>query len=324
VAAGDFDRVTIIGTGLIGASFGLALRSASPSVHIVGFDHVPESQRTCIRLKAVDQYSPNLADAVHDAQLVVIATPVRAVELVLREIGPHLRPGALIVDTASTKAEVINWAQTHLPTTVSFIGGHPMTGRLTSSTADPVGTLFESTVFCIVPASSADTALVQRFVSVVEAIGAVPYFVDPHEHDGLVAGVSHLPYIAATALMSTVATDPAWREMKTLAAGGFASATQLAGANASMYGDICLTNRDAIVRQITRLIDELTTVRELVERGDESIAERFAEARDRHDEWVRGREQPTATAANDDLKPPSLFSAGKLGDLIRGKRTPKE
>lgn len=320
MAAGDFGRVTIIGTGLIGASFGLALRSASSSVTIIGFDHVPESQRAAIRLKAVDQYSPNLADAVHDAELVVIATPVRAIELVLREIGPYLQPTALVVDTASTKAEVLAWAREHLPATVSFIGGHPMTGRLTGGTSDPVGTLFQSTVFCIVPAATADTALVERFVSVVESIGAVPYFVDAHEHDGLVAGISHLPYIAATALMSTVATDPAWREMRSLAAGGFASATQLSGASASMYGDICLTNRDAIVRQITRLIDELTSVRDLVERGDESVVERFAEARDKHDAWLRGREESSESTPSEELKPPSLFSAGKLGDLIRGRK----
>jgi prephenate dehydrogenase len=214
---------------------------------------------------------------------------------------------------------VLGWAARDLPDNVSFVGGHPMTGRNTAGTGGPSADLFQNAVYCVTPPPSADSKAVENITKMVEALGSTPYFVEPDEHDGLVAGVSHLPYVVATAVMRIAATDRGWREAKTIAAGGFATATHLADANPRMYADICLTNADQVGRQIDRLIDELTELKSAMQRGDETIFDRFAEARQFHDEWLAGRsadeEAPSYSTA--DLKPSSLLFPGKLGELLR-------
>jgi prephenate dehydrogenase len=321
VGAGDFQQVAIIGTGLIGASLGLALREALPGVHIMGFEPGADAQRTAARLKAVDGFAPSVPHAVRDAQLVIVATPVRSVEMVFRDMRNDLTMGAVVTDTASTKAQVEKWAQELLPEHVSFVGGHPMTGRLTSGTGDPVGTLFQQTVYCVVPSPSADTALVQRFVSLTEAIGSVPYFVDASEHDGLVAGISHLPYLVSSTLMRSVSQDQSWREMRTLAAGGFATATQLAASNPTMYTDICLTNREPVLRQLDQYIERLQALRQRIDRGDETILDEFNEAAAARETWINAPPDSEGVPSTAELRGPNIFSPGKLGDLFRGRRT---
>jgi prephenate dehydrogenase len=119
--------------------------------------------------------------------------------------------------------------------------------------------------------------------------------------------------------MRIAATDRGWREAKTIAAGGFATATHLADGDPRMFADICLTNREPISRQITRLIDELSELREAIELGDEAIYNRFLAAREMHDEWLVGRsaDEPAPSYSSDDLKPSSLFFPSKLGELLR-------
>ncbi|MFN0072078.1 MAG: prephenate dehydrogenase [Chloroflexota bacterium] len=322
MAAGSFQRIAIIGTGLIGASLGMAIREALPGARLTGFELGADAQKSALRLKAVDSFAPSVAHAVRDADLVIVATPVRTIELIFREMRNDLAPGVLVTDTASTKAQVLRWAAEILPASTSFVGGHPMTGRLTSGSGDPVGTLFQQTVFCVVPSASALSPLVQQFVSLTEAIGAVPYFVDPDEHDGLVAGISHLPYLVSSALMRCVAEDQGWREMRTLAAGGFAAATQLAAGNPGMYTDICLTNREPVLRQLDRYIEQLHRLRGMIEQNDEAMLNEFTAASQARQDWLTTQSESTdGTPLTADLRGPSIFSAGKLGELIRGKRT---
>jgi prephenate dehydrogenase len=249
----------------------------------------------------------------------VLATPVRAIELVMQEIAPHLAPGTVVTDTGSTKRQIVDWAAQYLPSTVSFVGGHPMTGRNTAGTPGPAAELFENAVYCVSSPPSADAKAVENIVKMVEALGSTPYFVEPDEHDGLVASISHLPYLVSTAVMRIAATDRGWREAKTIAAGGFATATHLTDGDPRMYADICLTNREQVSRQISRLIDELDDLRAAVERGDEAIYDRFVAAREMHDEWLAGRsaDESAPTYKTEDLKPSSLFFPSKLGELLR-------
>lgn len=313
-----FQRVAIIGTGLLGSSLGLALKRLSPAPQIIGCDLSGEARREATSNRAVDRATGNVVDAVRDADLVVVATPVRAIELVFREIAIMVKPGTVVTDTGSTKRQVLAWAAEHLPEGVSFVGGHPMTGRNTAGTGGAAAELFQNAVYCITPPASAASEAVGNIVKMVEAIGSTPYFVEPDEHDGLVAAVSHLPYVVSASVMRTAATDRGWREAKTIAAGGFATATHLSDGDPRMFADICLTNADQIGRQIDRLIDELSDLKAQIQRGDETVFDRFAEARRLHDEWLAGRsadEQPAYSTA--DLKPSSLLFPGKLGDLLR-------
>jgi len=320
MARTSFQRVAILGTGFIGASFGLALKRLSPAPTVVGYDLSGDSRRAASGRKAVDRATSDLAQAVRDADLVVVATPVRAVELIFREVAPLLRDGAVVVDTGSTKRQIVAWADQLLPGGVSFVGGHPMTGRASAGVDEASGDIFDGSVYCVTPSTAADPKAVEQVVKLVEAIGAIPYFVEPDEHDGLVAGVSHLPYVLSTSLMRSVATDRGWREARTIAAGGFATATHLSDADPRMFADICLTNRDQIVRQIDRVTDELADLRAAVERGDEAVFDRFSEAQRLHLEWLSGRGTEADAAPRvptEDLKPQNLFFPSRLGDVLR-------
>ncbi len=313
-----FQRVAILGTGLIGTSLGMALKRLSPVPYIVGFDISGDSRRAASGRKAVDKATSHLPEAVRDADLVIVATPVRTSELIFREIAPLIRAGTVVTDTGSTKRQIMDWATAILPQGISFVGGHPMTGRATAGVYDAAADLFENAVYCITPLTSADTKAVEKVVKLVEAIGAIPYFIEPDEHDGLVAGVSHLPYVLSASLMRTVATDRGWREARTVAAGGFATATHLTDGDPRMYADICLTNRDQLIRQIDRVTEELASLRQAIERSDETIYDRFLQAQRLHLEWLSGRGAEEAPSfSTDDLKPQSLFLPGKLGDVLR-------
>jgi prephenate dehydrogenase len=319
VAKIAFQQVTIVGLGLLGSSLGLALKRLAPAPRVVGCDLSGDARREANSKKAVDKATGNVVDAVQGSDLVVLATPVRAIELVMQEIAPHLAPGTVVTDTGSTKRQIVDWAAQYLPSTVSFVGGHPMTGRNTAGTRGPAAELFENAVYCVSSPPSADAKAVENIVKMVEALGSTPYFVEPDEHDGLVASISHLPYVVSTAVMRIAATDRGWREAKTIAAGGFATATHLTDGDPRMFADICLTNREQVSRQISRLIDELDDLRAAVERGDEAIYDRFVAARDMHDEWLAGRsaDESAPTYNTADLKPSSLFFPSKLGELLR-------
>ncbi len=313
-----FEHIAIIGTGLIGASFGLALKRLAPAPRVVGCDLTGSARRSATSLKAVDRATGNLADAVREADLVVVAVPVRAIELVLREIGPLLRPGTVVTDTGSTKRQVMAWAAELLPEGVSFIGGHPMTGRATAGTDGATGALFENAVYCVSPSSTADPKAVENVVKTIEALGSVAYFVEPDEHDGLVASISHLPFLASNAVMRSAATERGWREARTIAAGGFATLTNLCESDSRMFADICLTNRDQVARQIDRLVDELTELRALIEAGDDRLYDRFAETQRLHQDWLAGRGTEAAPSIPaEDLKPQNLFFPGRLGEMLR-------
>jgi prephenate dehydrogenase len=314
-----FQQVTIVGLGLLGGSLGLALKRMSPAPRVIGCDLSGDARREASGKKAVDRATSNVVDAVQGSDLVIIATPVKTIEMVLLDIAPVLAPGTVVTDTGSTKRQVLEWAARYLPDTVSFVGGHPMTGRTTAGTSGSAAEIFENAVYCISSPPSADAKAVENVVKMVEALGSTPYFVEPDEHDGLVASISHLPYLVSTAVMRIAATDRGWREAKTIAAGGFATATHLTDGDPRMFADICLTNREQISRQIGRMIDELADLRAAVDRGDAEIYDRFVATRQMHDEWLAGRSADEAPPAysSDDLKPSSLFFPSKLGELLR-------
>lgn len=317
-----FQRVAIVGTGLIGASLGLALKRLSPAPIVSGFDISGASRRSANSKKAVDRISGNLAEATRDADLVIIATPVRAIELLFQELAPLLKPGAVVTDTASTKRQVLLWAEAHLPKGVSFIGGHPMTGRSTVGASDPSADLFPNAVYCVTPLPSADGKDVEKIVKMVEAIGSVAYFVAADEHDGLVASISHLPFLLSIAMMRSAATDRGWREAKTIAAGGFATSTALVDSDPRMFADICLTNQEQVARQIDRLVGELTSLRNAIEQGDESLYDTFSDTQVQRLEWLSGRGADEPPPLNtEDLKPSNLFFGSRLGGLFsRGEK----
>ena len=290
-------RVTIIGLGLIGGSIGLGLRKWSadqakagqPALEVIGFDANLDHQQYAKKVEAVDRTEWDLGKAIRDADLVVISTPVATMREVFADIAPHLKAGAVVTDAGSTKASVLEWAKAELPTTVSFIGGHPMAGKAVSIEGAEA-TLFAGATWCICPLPSAKDEAVRTVLGMVAALGAEPFFIDPHEHDGHVAGVSHLPFVLSSALVNAVSSDPAWRDMKTLTAGGFRDMSRLAGGSVAMHRDILLTNREAVSRWVAQAIQELESVQASLAKDDVAAGAEldtfFTAARDARAEWA--------------------------------------
>jgi prephenate dehydrogenase len=289
-------RVTIVGLGLIGASIGLGLRrwstdngKRSAVLEVTGFDLSLEHQNYAKRIKAVDRTEWNLGDAVGRGEIIIVATPVRAIKEVFEIIADRAPQDAIVTDTGSTKAQVVRWAQEMLPSTMSFIGGHPMAGK-SQSIEGADADLFKGATWCVSPAVSATEEAIQTVLGLVSALGAEPRFIDPDEHDGFVGGVSHLPFMLSVALMRSVQEDSSWRELLQLTSSGFRDMSRLAAGSPDMHRDICATNRENVVRWVDSAIDELTVMRNLVAEGSEesmqALYESMEKARDARAQWI--------------------------------------
>jgi prephenate dehydrogenase len=312
-----FDRVAILGTGLIGASLGLAIKAARPGTQVVGYDASGDTLRRAQQVKAIDRRG-SLRDAVGEADLVVLSTPVGAMRLLFEEIGPLLRVGTIVMDTGSTKARVLEWAERLLPQGTPFIGGHPMAGKTETGPEAADARLFQGAVWCVVPGSQAPRAAIDSVVGLVESFGGAPYFLGADEHDGLVAAVSHLPYLMSVALIGHLGREGSWRETASLAAGGFAYATHLADSDPRMFADIASSNRDNIARRLDLYIAELQSLREAIVRDDPDLKERFERARQVHQDWLAGRAQgPTQDSANPLPSTRSMLAGSLFGRLGR-------
>jgi prephenate dehydrogenase len=222
------------------------------------------------KMGAVDNTEWSLGNAVKNADIIIVATPVSAMQKVFEDIGPHLKRGAVVTDTGSTKAVVLRWAKS-LPDGVSFVGGHPMAGK-TGSLDVAEADLFKSATWVVCPAVDADEESIKNVLGIISTTGAESYFADPVEHDSFVAGISHLPFVVAATLVRSVVNDPAWRDMKSLASSGFRDTTRLALGSPVMHSGIAASNKDAINRWINQMIEGLQEFQErLNDPGEDAI-----------------------------------------------------
>jgi prephenate dehydrogenase len=291
-------RIAIIGLGLIGGSMGLALRGTGAGYEVVGFARRPEVASRALELGAVDRIEGDMISAVEGADVVIIATPTMSVKGILAEIGGSVYEGSIITDTASTKATVMEWAEAILPPSVSFIGGHPMAGKETSRIEAADGDLFNGCTYCLTVGKRVTEESREKVERLVRQIRANPLFIDASEHDTLVAGISHLPLICSVALMAATSKSPLWPALSRLAASGFRDITRLASGDPRMSHDICLTNREPIIRWINSYIEELNTLRHLVNQGgihgdsvegegSSKLEDAFKRAREEREGWLR-------------------------------------
>jgi prephenate dehydrogenase len=283
-------QLTIIGLGLIGGSLGMAVRQAKLGYQVVGHDLRHEAAGRAKKLGAVDRAEWNLPAAVEAADVVVVATPVRAVESTFRDIAPHLKPGCVVTDTASTKARVLAWAAALLPTGVSFVGGHPMAGKEASGVDAAEAALFAGSVYCISPGERADQHAIDRVVDLATGVGARPFFVDPGEHDSYVAAVSHLPFLLSAALVNVTSQSPAWRDLAKVASTGFRDVTRLASGDPVMHRDICLTNQESILRWLDAFGAELADLARRIREGEDELEKSFESAKVARDSWLAARQ----------------------------------
>ena len=283
-------QITIIGTGLIGTSIGLALKNVkNRTVQIVGHDREPTASRRAQKMGAVDKLEWNLLRAVRDADMVIMATPVVTMRTIMQEIAEVLPEDCIVTDTGSTKQQVLQWADEILPPHVDFVGGHPMAGKESSGPDEAEASLFKDAAYCVLPSPKASKFSAEAVVSLAETLGAKPFFIDAQEHDSLIAAVSHLPIALSAALVRCTTKSPSWGEMARLTAGGYRDITRLASGDPEMNRDIYLTNSKEIGVWLDRVIGELLEIRRHLEEGDEAgVARLFATAYEEREKWVAG------------------------------------
>lgn len=324
-------HITIIGMGLIGTSLGMALRNADEKISplgqivVTGYDKDKRAVADARGRLAIDRVARNLEEALREAHLVVIAVPVQSVREVMIAIAPLLPNGVVVSDVASTKSQVLEWAKELLPTTADFVGGHPMAGKEQSGAqaADPE--LFKGAIYCLTPLQRSRQQSIELVEALVRQIGSKVYYIDPSEHDAYVAGVSHLPFLLSTTLVEVLSRSASWREMMPLAATGFRDISRLASADAQMHTDICLTNREAIVRWIDEVAAFLHEARDSIAAGDnQRLYETFLHAREAREQWLASKPnaRPGEAAFENiggvDVERPGLF--GRLGGRSRDRR----
>ncbi len=272
---------------MIGGSIGLALkRAGSDGVELVGYARRPETADRALQLGAIDRVEGSLASAVDKAALVILAIPTMSVKEILSQTGSHLPAGSVVTDVASTKVQVMKWAEESLPPGVSFVGGHPMAGKELSGIEVADADLFRGCTYCIVPGRGASDDAVQTIVDLVHKVGARHVFVNAAEHDQFVAGISHLPLILASALVMATTKSPQWSKMSEVAATGYQGATRLASQHPRMNRDICLTNGENIVSWIDDFTKELQRFRGLIAEGDLGLEQAFDRARQARNAWI--------------------------------------
>lgn len=285
-----FQRVAIVGLGLIGGSVGLALRKAKAAQHVAGYDLGRGVSERAQRLGAIDQAYEALADAVQGAELVVLATPVGSMRHLLGQLASVLTPGSVVTDVASTKAQVMQWAEELLPPSVSFVGGHPMAGKEVSGVEAADAELFRGKVYCLCATARTRPAAVKKVSMLIEMLGAHMRFMEPMQHDEQVAGVSHLPFLASVALVNAVAGQDYWPEMAILAASGFRDMSRLAAGSPEMYRDICLTNSEAITAWMDTYIATLQQMRDQIAQQSPALGALFVDAQQTRLEWQHARQ----------------------------------
>ena len=273
------EKLAVLGLGLIGGSLGLALQQAGVAKHISGYDSNQSSTYHAWKIGAITEICDKAENAVEEADMVILATPILAMRELLERIAPGLKRGVLVTDTASTKAQILKWATTSLPAHVMFVGGHPMAGReLSGIKAAEVG-LFEGCAYCLIPAGHASTEGVEQLSEIVMKLGAHPLILDADRHDRLVAGISHLPFVLSSALVQCLSKKENWEELTNLAAGGFRDMSRLAAGSPTMYRDICMTNKGEILIWLDALASELDNIRTCITLDGEVLESYFTKAK---------------------------------------------
>jgi prephenate dehydrogenase len=318
---------------------GLALREAGVASAVVGHDKEPGASAQAKKLGAVDRTNWNLISACEDSDLVILATPLAAIEATMQAIGPYLRPGCVVMDTASLKEPVLAWAAEALPDEIHFVGGNPIVGAAPVSTVEGRGgleaaraDLFRNALFCLTPSPTAEPAAVKLVSDLVTILGAEPLFFDPAEHDGLLAVVEQLPAIVALALMETVISQPTWRELRKVAGTSFEVSTRAVSTDAIGYSEVCLSNRDNILRWMDVFMGALVSVRQnLAESSDpvnvqpEELTQRFEKAVEERNRWLHDRAQGQWESGSEMEMPAksNMLADAFLGSLWR-KRPKKD
>jgi prephenate dehydrogenase len=262
-------RVAIVGSGLIGGSVGLAIKAGS-GAEVVVFDQDPSVATRAVERGAADRWASTAASAVEGADLIFVATPVGAIADAVRSFASGLKKGAVVTDVGSTKAHVVLEVEGLVPRGSDFIGGHPMAGTEQEGIEAASPSLFRGAWWILTPTERSRTEAYQALHSILTTLGARIMALDATKHDELMAIVSHVPQLTATALMNMAAEQGEEHAgLLALAAGGFRDVTRVAASNPEIWIDICRQNGAAIADALEMFAGRLLELRDLVKQNDE-------------------------------------------------------
>ncbi len=277
-----FERVTLIGIGLIGSSIARDIRELGLAGHVTISTRSAETLRRAEELGLGDAYVLSAAEAVSGADLVIVSVPVGASGAVARDIAPHLKPGALVTDVGSTKASVIAQMQPHLPKSVHFIPGHPIAGTEKSGPDAGFTGLFKGRWCILTPLEGTDPAALSMLRSFWQSLGSMVDEMEPLHHDKVLAIVSHLPHIIAYNIVGTADDLETVTESEVIkySASGFRDFTRLAASDPTMWRDVCLHNKDAILEMLSRFSEDLAYLQRAIRWGEgDKLFELFSRTR---------------------------------------------
>jgi prephenate dehydrogenase len=285
-----FERVAIIGVGLIGGSFSLALKEKKLCGHVVGAGRSAANLKTALERGAIDSIETDVAKAMAKANLVLVAAPVAQFEKIFLDMHSSLAPDTLVMDAGSTKRDVIAAARKGLGGKVArFVPAHPIAGAEKSGAGAASADLFRGRRVVLTPLAENGREDIETIAGAWTAVGARVSRMTPEEHDGVFAAVSHLPHLLAYALVNDVSRRPNSAQLFGYAAGGFRDFTRIASSHPEMWRDICVANSDQLLKEISNFSVELESIRRYLENGDAASLEKlFAEARAARAKWLNG------------------------------------
>jgi len=277
-----FERIALIGIGLIGSSISHACRRASLVGSIVGSARTPATVETAMRLGLIDEGFVTAAEAVVDADLVILCTPVGLCGPIAKEISRSLKPGAILTDVGSVKAAIVRDVSPHVPKGVHFVAGHPIAGTEQSGPESGFAELFDGRWCILTPEAHADGRAVEKLRAFWEALGSKVEVMTPEHHDLVLGITSHVPHLIAYNIVNTAAhlervTDS---EVIKFSAGGFRDFTRIAASDPTMWRDVFLNNKEAVLDMLGRFTEDLAELQRAIRFGDgDTLFRLFSDAR---------------------------------------------
>ena len=275
-----FRQLGLIGCGLMGGSFALALKNAGLVRHVVGYSPSATTLARALDMSVIDASAPSAADAASGSDLVLLAMPVAAIEATLREIQPRIHPGMLVMDVGSTKRDVAAACESALRDQQGcFVPAHPMAGREVSGVAHADATLYQDRLVILTPTHHTQPEALGKAVDLWRAMGCRVVQMSPAQHDAALAAVSHLPHLLAFAFINTVTVQAQAADSLAVAGPGFRDFSRIAASEPRMWRDILLANRDEILSQTRQFRASLEALEQAIANadGDGAALERLIE-----------------------------------------------
>jgi len=292
-------RLTILGLGLIGGSLAKALKQHGAVREVVAWGHRETSLQTGVQLGVIDRYSLDLAEAVRDADVVVIATPTLIAEAMLEQLMPLVGANTIVTDVASVKGNLLRAAERIFGEAPSnLVLAHPIAGSERSGVAAAKADLFVDHRVVLTPVASTDPKALARIRAMWELTGAEVVDMSVERHDAVLAATSHLPHVLAYALVDALVGDPSRRDILRFAGGGFRDVTRIAASDPKMWHDIAIANRPALLAAIDEFSSGLAALRAAIDRCDgESLIATFERAKGARDQFAQMLQQQKAAVS---------------------------